>query len=290
MIISTYLPDEYRSLMKLDDNKVFVDTLPKGDVERVCFGKTISKKTVSQGATPQTQDHDGGSALELEEHSQDGRSAPRVTDTYTKRQGPLADQKTMGESVSSTRSDVKLEELNTTSRPAENLRSESKLEEPSKLIFQRQVLDMAEPKEGTDIFKHMAEPNSVAHMDKAKVKGAMHEGYVSTQDHQRQDENEEGTDNFKHMAEPNSVAHMDKAKVKVAMHEGYVGIHDHQLQDENKEGTNIFKHMAPTLSCSAPKEAMVDTKATDSIEGKPWQISTYMAHEESYDDKAAPCA
>ena len=257
--------------MKLDDK------LPKGDVERVCFDKTISKKTVSQGATPQTQDHDGGSALELEEHSQDGRSAPRVTDTYAERQGPLVSQKTMGESVSSTRSDVKLEELNTTSRPAENMRSEYKLEEPCKLIFQRQVLDVEEP-------------TSAAHMDKAKVKGAMHEGYVSTQDHQRQDENEEGTDNFKHMAEPNSVAHMDKAKVKVAMHEGYVGIHDHQLQDENKEGTDIFKHMAPTLSCSAPKEAMVDTKATDSIEGKPWQISTYMAHEESYDDKAAPCA
>ena len=186
-----------------------------------------------KGATPQTQDNEGGPALELEEHSQNGRSAPRVTDTYTERQGPLAYQKTMGESVSSTRSNVKLEELNTTSRPAENMRSESKLEEPSKLIFQRQVLDVEEP-------------TSAAHMDKAKVKGAMHEGYVSTQDHQRQDENEEGTDNF--------------------------------------------KHMAPTLSCSAPKEAMVDTKATDSIEGKPWQISTYMAHEESYDDKAAPCA
>ena len=99
----------------------------------------------------------------------------------------------MGESICSTRLDVKLEESNTTSRPAENkkranamddstymARSDFKLEEPSKLNFQGQVFDIEEP---------------------------------------------------------NSVGHIDKA----------------------------FKD-------------------------KPWKISTYTAHEESYDDKAAPCA
>ena len=109
----------------------------KGETPQIENKESLDELEDTASSDLQAQEHEGGPALELEEHSQDRRFAPRVNGTCAERQEFLAYQNSMVDSIYSTRWDVKLEESNTTSRPAENKRSDFELEEPSKLNFQR---------------------------------------------------------------------------------------------------------------------------------------------------------